>query len=444
MIRFTHVKGRSAGRTALALLAVFALLLSACAGTDADTDTATDTDTAADTDADTDTDDADAEASLPEGTLRIGNWQWLEEGRGDDLWEAVSGYEEENPNATLEQEATPFGDYADTLNTQMGSGLGPDVFVVLDNQFVVLQDAGLLEPLDDVVAGAELNASNDVMNIDGAQMGVTWEQVSYALIGNRNLMEQAGIDELPTTVDELIEAGEQIQESTDADGFAVRHRIAEFAGWSADFPNWTLGYGGQWSDGEQLTIDSPENVEGVEAFKQVYDSGIMPIGDDASTFRNKFQENSLGMMIDNSGATLSFTSGGQITGQDIVAGPLPFPAPGVHQKLILAVNANSENTELAKDFIRWFLTEEGQTRIRPPLGASTLATDVPLPDDFVAEHPWAEAYVEIGESSQTLLIEGFELRTMDIYQTIMEAVERVVTQDVPADEALGQAQSQLE
>lgn len=439
MIRYTQAKRRTACRTAVALMGVSALLLSACGG--ADDDAATDAATETATDASSA--DSDGGSALPEGTITVADWQWLEEGRGDDLWDAVSGYEDANPNATLKQEATPYGEYADTLNTQMGSGLGPDVFVVLDNQFVVLQDAGLLEPLNDVVADAPLNASNDMMNIDGDQFGVTWEAVSYALIGNRNLMDEAGVDELPTTVDELIEAGQMIQENTDADGFAVRHRIAEFAGWSADFQNWVMGYGGAWSDGEQLTIDREENVQGVEAFKRVYDSGIMPIGDDASTFRNKFRENALGMMIDNSGATLSFTSGGQITGQDIVAGPLPFPEPGVNQKLILAVNANSENPELAKDFIRWFLTEEGQTRIRPPLGASTLATDVPLPADFAQEHPWAEAYVALGEESKSILIEGFELDTQDYYQTIMEAVERVVTEDVPAQEALSQAQEQL-
>jgi len=382
---------------------------------------------------------------LPSGSITFGNWQWLEEGRGDALWAAVSAYEDHNPDATLEQDATPFGDYADTLYTEMGAGLGPDVFISLDNQWVVLHDAGLLEPLDDVIAGAPLNVTNDAMNIDGQQYGVTWEQVSYALLGNEHVMEEAGVEALPTTVDELIEAGQQIQDNTDADGFAVRHRIAEFAGWSADFQNWAYGFGGSWSDGEQLTIDSDENVEAVTEFKRVYDSGIMPIGDDAATFRSKFQENSLGLMIDNSGAALSFaTAGAAITGQDMVSAPLPFPDHGAHQKLIISVNANSENIDLAKDFIRWFVTEEGQTLIRPPLGASTLATEVPLPDEFLEEHPWAETYVEIGPYSKSLLIAGFEMDTMDYYLTIMEAVERVITEDQDPREALEQAQQALE
>jgi multiple sugar transport system substrate-binding protein len=424
-----------AGRATLALLAVTSLVLSACGGSTTEQPAAPAPAAPA---------PAPVVEEPPSGNLVFGNWQWLEQGRGDDLWAAVSAYTEANTNATMEQAATPFGEYADTLNTQLGGGVGPDIFVILDSQWVVLQDAGLLAPLDDVVAGAALNASNDSLRADGELFGVTWEQVTYALLANKNLLAEAGIAALPTTVDELIAAGLQVQERTAADGFAVRHRIAELAGWRADFPNWTYGFGGSWSSNGALTLATDANVAAVEAFKKVYDSGIMPVGDDASTFRNKFRENSLAFIIDNSGAALSFTSGGQLTGADMISGPLPFPeGAGAHQKLILAVNANSPNVELAKDFIRWFVSTEGQTLIRPPLGASTLATDVPLPADFLAANPWAETYVQLGSRSRGLLIEGFEIVSVDYYQTIMEAIERVITTNQDARAALQQAQQQL-
>jgi len=392
-----------------------------------------------------DTDDsASEEVSLPEGTLTFANWQWLETGRGETLWEAVTAYSGANPGASFEQEATPFGDYATTLSTAMGGGQGPDVFVVLDGQFEIFADAGLLEPLDDVLAGSAINSSNEPMVVDGQQLGVTWEQADYALLANKNVLDAAGITEMPTTLEELIAAGQQVQDNTDADGFAVRHRIAEFGGWSADFQNWTYGFGGSWSDGTNLTIDSAENIAAVTAFKQMYDSGVMPVGDDASTFRDKFKQNALGFMIDNGGAALSFTSGGAITGTDIISAPIPFPSNGVHQKLILAVNANSENKDLAKDFIRWFVTEEAQTLIRPSMGAGTLATDAPLTADFLAANPWAETYVAAGSGSKSPLIVGFELRSQEIHQIILEAVERVITQDQDPAEALAEAQAAAE
>lgn len=422
-------------RSLAALTGASALVLAGCASAEETPSASTDSDTG---------DTSAEEVALPEGTLAFANWQWLEEGRGDLLWEAVTAYSGANPGASFEQEATPFGEYANTLSTALGGGQGPDVFIVLDSLYVVLADAGLLEPLDDVVAASSVNSSNDELVVGGQQLGVTWEQVPYALLGNKNVLDEAGITEMPSTLEELIAAAQQVEDNTDADGFAVRHRIAEFGGWSLDFQNWPLGYGGGWSDGTNLTIDSPENIAAVTAFKQMYDSGAMPVGDDASTFRNKFKENSLGFMIDNSGAALSFTSGGSITGEDIISAPLPFPQPGAHQKLILAVNANSENKELAKDFVRWFLTEEGQTLIRPPLGASTLATDVALPAEFVTANPWAQTYVDLGASTKSTLIPGFELQSVEYFQTIMEAVERVITQGQDPAEALGEAQAALE
>lgn len=386
-------------------------------------------------------DTAAEEVVLPEGTLRFAHWQWLETGRGETLWEAVTAYSEANPGASFVQEATPFGDYATTLSTAMGGGQGPDVFVVLDGQFEIFADAGLLEPLDDVLAGAAINSSNEPMVVDGAQLGVTWEQADYALLANKNVLDAAGITDMPTTLDELIAAAQLVEDNTDADGFAVRHRIAEFGGWSADFQNWSYGYGGSWSDGTNLTIDSAENIAAVTAFKKMYDSGVMPVGDDAATFRDKFKQNALGFMIDNGGAALSFTSGGAITGTDIISAPLPFPSNGVHQKLILAVNANSENKELAKDFIRWFVTEEAQTLLRPSMGAGTLATDAPLTPEFLAANPWAETYVAAGSGSRSPLIIGFELRSQEIHQIILEAVERVITQGQDPAEALAEAQA---
>jgi multiple sugar transport system substrate-binding protein len=114
-----------------------------------------------------------------------------------------------------------------------------------------------------------------------------------------------------------------------------------------------------------------------------------------------------------------------------------------HQKLILAVNANSENKELAKDFIRWFLTEEGQSLIRPWTGASTIATDGDLSAEFTAANPWAQTYVEAGKTSKAIPIAGFELQTDEFFQTILEAVERVLTEGQDPAEALGEAQAAL-
>lgn len=388
--------------------------------------------------------DDSAQTDEATGSIVVANYQFLEPGRGEMLWNGLLEYEAYNPEATLEQTASPYLQYVDKLNTEIGAGGGPDVFVVQEAQFATLAEAGVLEPLNAAVEGRDLNALNEGLVVDGDQLGVIWEQVTYALIANKNLMEQAGITEMPTDVDSLIAAGLAIESATGADGFSVRHLMSEFDSWWMDYNVWPFGSDGSWSDGENLTIDTPENIAGLTAFAEVYNSGIMPIGDDASTFRTKFKENQLGFMIENNGATLSFTSGGQITGTDIVSSALPFEFPGQHQRIVLAVNKNSQNKALAQDFINWFVSEEGQTAIRPGLGASTLATDVPLSDEFRTANPWAETFLEQAKSSRSNLIPGFETDTKPIMQIVMQAVERVVTQGQDPAEALAQAQAEAE
>ncbi|WP_157930469.1 ABC transporter substrate-binding protein [Glycomyces xiaoerkulensis] len=408
---------RSLRGASLAVITTGALVLTACSG------------------------GGDGEAGS--GAITFGNWQWLETGRGDAMWEAVTEFEDSEPEIQLEKSETPFAQYADKLNTEIGAGAGPDVFVVLDRQFATLAEAGLLEPLDDAVADADLNATNDNLNIDGRQLGVTWEQVSYALLGNRTVLEQAGVDQLPTTVEDLIAAGEQAGEAG-LDGFAVRHQMNEYNGWAYDFPSWTYGYGGSWSDGERLTIDSEENIAGVTAYKDVFDSGIVPVGDDASTFRSKFKQDQLAMIIDNSGTALSLVSDGQLSSEDLISAPLPFPEPGAHQKLVLAVNANGENKEAAKEFVSWAVSEEGQTTLRPSLGASVLATDVPLDEEFSEANPWAETFVELGRTNLSGLPDGFETEADPIMRGVLEQVERVITEDLEPAEAMREAQEALE
>lgn len=382
----------------------------------------------------------DAGASPEEGgAITIANYQFLEPGRGEDIWAAMSQYTEDQPAVELNRSETPFAQYADKLNTELGAGGGPDVFVIQDAQFATLSDAGLLEPLDDVLGEADLNSSNEDLVVDGDQLGVTWEQVAYALVGNSNVMDEAGIEEMPTTVDELVEAGEKAK-AVGANGLGMRHQMGEFDGWYLDYNAWPYGFGGSWSDGDDLTLDAPENVEGLEAYADVIDSGIVPVGDDASTFRTKFKENQLAFIIDNSGAALSFTNDGAITGEDMVSAPLPFEHPGQHQKIVLAVNANSENKDIAKDFVRWFTSPEGQEAIRPPIGASTIATDVPLTEEFATEHPWAQTYLDINPETRSTLIPGHETETKEIMQEVMRATERVISEGADPAESLRQAQ----
>jgi multiple sugar transport system substrate-binding protein len=222
-------------------------------------------------------------------TLKIANSQWLDALRGKNLWAAISKYQEANPNVTLEQEAIPSAEFNDKLTTEMGAGQGPDLAMMQEGLFYSIADAGFLVDLSAAAEGAKLNNTNENGVIDGKRYGLAWQRAVYALIYNKPLLDAANA-KVPTTVDELIASAKAASAATpNVIGFTARHQMNDFNGWFMDFQSWAYGYGVNWVDaGGKLTIDTPQAVEAVAAFKKAYDSGIMPIGDSFPTQRTRF------------------------------------------------------------------------------------------------------------------------------------------------------------
>lgn len=386
-----------------------------------------------------------APAVAQDATLVLANSQWLDALRGERLWGAIKKYEETHPGVTLEQEAIPSKDYADRLMTEMGAGQGPDIAIVQEGLFYTLAGADFLIPLDDVAEGVEnLNATNENGIVNDERLGIAWQRAVYALIYNKKLMEEAGAS-VPTTVDELIEQASAISEATGAIGFTGRHSMNEFGAWFMDFQNWAYGYGVDWVDEEgNLTINTPEAVAATAAFKKAYDSGIIPIGDPMSTQRTRFKEEQVAFSLDNSGGSLNIASGGAMPATDMASAPLPFEYPGAHQQIFLAVSKHSEHPEVAKDFLSWLLTDEGQQSLREASGPDALATDVPVTAEFEEANPWSPTFAELAATSRSTLIPGYELETTSIMRPVMEAIEMVLLGAASPEEAMERAQAEVE
>ena len=372
------------------------------------------------------------------GELTFSNWQFLEDGKGPIIWDAVKGYTGPNDDVSLTKVEIPFANYADKLSTELGAGGGPDVMVLQDSQFASLVDAGVLEPLDDIAdeLGDSLNNTNEAGFFQDAQYGFNWERPTYnTVIYNKDIFAELGL-EVPTTFDEFLTTAQTIKDELGIAGFAGRHQTAEIDGWTLEMANWIYGFGGELSDGKKLTIDDPANIEAVEAFLKTFESGVAPIGDDASTFRAKFGQGQVGMLFENSGVATTLTSGadGAINGQNLGAAPLPMAHAGSNSQLIIAVNAKSDNKEAAKDFVRWVLSEEGQVAIRAGLGASAMATDVEPDAAFLEANPWATQFLEAAKTSKSTLVEGFETDSKVIWREVLTGIEdlRVNGGDVKA------------
>jgi multiple sugar transport system substrate-binding protein len=378
-------------------------------------------------------------------TLVISNSQWLDALRGKNLWNALLKYNEVAPNVTLKQEAIPSSEYENKITTAVGAGLGPDIIIMQEGVFYALADAGFLVPLDKAVAKiTNLNATNENGVFGGKRLGIAWQRAVYALIYNKPLLDAAGA-KVPGNVDDLIASSRAVTAATGAVGFSARHQIADLSGWYMDFQNWAYGYGVHWTDAKgKLTIDTPEAVAAVTAFKTMYDAKIIPNGDGMPIQRTRFKEKKIAFSIDNSGGTLNISSGGPLDTKDLHAAPLPFKQPGAHQQIFIAVNKNGKNQAAAIDFLAWFAGPAGQKALREASGPDALATDVPVTPEFAATNPWAQTFADLAKTSRSVLIPGHETETLQIMRTVMEAVERVIVAGADPKASLAKAQKDID
>lgn len=359
-------------------------------------------------------------------------------GRGPLLQELVDEFNTSQDSVRVSPAAVPYPTFGQTVLTQMGSGLGPDLIRFDMPEFASASDAGLIHPLDDLIDVSEydlLEQPDQFMVHDGVRHGIIFEASNYAMFYNADL-----IPEPPTNFDEFMETAKALT-AGDTFGLAFRQTEAEEAGVWQDIFNYVYGFGGEWSDGEKLTINKPENVEGLEAYQALYDANVIPKGADAATFRRMFAEGKVGMELNN-GGYVSATRG---QGPNLNFSVAPIPFPERRQGAILApivINEASPAKEAAATFIKWVLEPENQVKLQEILGASSVATKTERSAESLEETPFLTVFDELTETSLPHVVLGFEARTPDIRKIVVQNVIAALQGEQTMQEALDKAQEE--
>ena len=359
-------------------------------------------------------------------------------GRGPLLLELVDEFNTSQDSVRVAAAAVPYPTFGQTILTQMGSGLGPDLIRFDMPEFASASDAGLIHPLDDLIDVSEyelLEQPDQFMVHDGVRHGIIFEASNYAMFYNADL-----IPEPPTDFDQFMETAKSLT-GGETFGLAFRQTEAEEAGVWQDIFNYVYGFGGEWSDGEELTINSPENLEGLEAYQSLYDANVIPKGADAATFRRMFAEGKVGMELNN-GGYVSATKG---QGPDLNFSVAPIPFPERRQGAILApivINEASPAKEAAATFIKWVLEPENQAKLQEILGASSVATVTERSAESLEETPFLTVFDELTDTSLPHVVLGFEARTPDIRKIVVQNVIAALQGEQTMQEALDKAQEE--
>ena len=363
---------------------------------------------------------------------------FAEAGRGEKLKAWVETFNKSQDQIEVQPIAIPFSTLANTVFTQMGGGGGPDLVRFDQIDFYAAVPANRILPFDDAIKDADyaLSAPNNYLKVNGKRYGIAFEISNYVLLYNKSLLKDG---KAPATFDEFMSTAKAAT-AEGRFGYAFRATLAERSGFWQDLCNFVFGFGGRWSDENgNLTLNSPKVVEGVTAYKTIYDLGATPRGADAATYRRMFWEGKLAMEIDNGGVAGIFNQ--QSPDLPLVAAPSPFPTRA--QGLILApltVNANTKNKEAAFRFVKWTLQPENQKSLQDILGASSVATKVERSAEDNARKPWLKVYDDQTPNSIPQLVLGFESKTPEIQQIVLEQVLKVLQGGANPQKAMDEAQ----
>ncbi|MGG5819104.1 ABC transporter substrate-binding protein [Falsiroseomonas sp. HW251] len=362
---------------------------------------------------------------------------FAEAGRGERLRAWLDRFNRSQDRIEVQPVALPFATLANTVFTQMGGGGGPDLVRFDQIDYHAAVPANRLLQLDELIdmSAYPMAATDRYMKIGGKRYGVVFEGSNYVLLYNPTLLRGGAA---PADFDNFLETAKAAT-GNGVYGFAYRATMAERPGFWQDICNFVFGFGGRWSDGTTLTLDAPGVVAGVAAYKRVYDSGAIPRGADAATFRRMFWEGKLAMEVDNGGVAGILKQ--QAPDLPLAAAPSPFPTRA--QGMVLApltINANTKNRAAAVSFVKWVLQPDVQAELQPILGASSVATTVPRTAEAVAAQPWLTVYDEQTPNSLPQLVEGLETRTPEIQQIVLEQVLRVLQANRDPGQAMADAQ----
>lgn len=294
----------------------------------------------------------------------------------DEMRAALDEFEAANPNISVELQTISWKDSRDQFLREASVGQGPDVVHIAFVWTGEMAEAEVLMPIDeltpygDFANGFDDFIATDLTMYEGKSYGIPWSADTWAMVYRTDLLEQAGVSELPVTWDDLKAASTAVHEKTGASGFAFA--AANQIWFPVNYWLWSNGAGFVVDDGNggyKVGVEQAQLVEAMTYFKSFIDDGEAPesivtidqphdpvllqaliAGKQAAALMptNTYRQLLSAFEDANPGKPVPFASGPMMAGSE---------SPKTHLGgRTLAVNANTDEPEAAWKLVQ-FLTE---------------------------------------------------------------------------------------
>ncbi len=317
--------------------------------------------------------------------ITLSFWSWLP--TNDQSDELIKGFEKENPDIKIDYTRTEQEDFFEKLQVAMASGTGPDLYGMTTGsmmkqyaKFSVNMKDTADEYWKDWSNKINENAVEQCTTEDGTMAGMPLLVAGMTtLMYNKTLMEECGIEKVPTTYIELQEAAEKAKDQ----GY-----VCVAAGASDDWVNsdWFVQASNEFEKGAVYEAEKGERkwtdqcfVDTMAAWQKMFTDGIFEEGAlGVATYPDArdqyfFARKSVFFMTGSwhlgpTSPTNSELEGTEIQKNNDVIGMEAFPSVSDNNQILgtsgvdvmISMNKDCKEKEAAMKFIEYMSNGEGQ------------------------------------------------------------------------------------
>ena len=355
---------------------------------------------------------------------------------------------EERTGITIEHTVVPWGDVESTYTASFAGDDPFDVTYQVSTHLTLFGERGAFMDVLPRMSAPEyaserahfIDSAIDASLYQGKLYGVPIIIGSTVMFVNLDLLEQAGVSEIPTTTEELIAAAQAVEANTDAVGFHVPMTTVDF-NWYFNLQN-VHNFGGDIvsDDYTSATIDS-EPVRQATQFGAdlICAHGVQPpIGQyNREEGISLFKGGQLAMLLDEPLRVTAFEDEGLPFDWDIAP---PVGAPDGTQTMFSttghwSVAAESSNPEAAWELVKFLSSAEFMTGYNEVYGWITPRDDITT---FLGNEKLQRNLQWIQDSWDGLVTHPNIAQILDEYG---QALEAAASCEVSVDDALSEAQA---
>ena len=327
---------------------------------------------------------------------------------------------QEQTGISVEYNIVDWGSASQKLTLACTGGEAPDVADIFFTKSLATMSSdeyGLME-LNDLVEemGGEdtwITAGKDEACVDGDWYGIPWRADTRVLLYNTEDFENAGITEAPTTWDELVEDAQKLT-VTDEDGNITHAGLAWYSDMGRYDQTWfsmLAQCGGTLMNDEftEFTLDTEQSKQALAFLSDCINtynicSNSLDASYDAVT---EFMSGNVSMVFGVTGETKNniLQNAPQMEGK-FASAPLPTATGAENEKNGISFSApigifkTTENADAAKEWVKYFCSEEVQLYMSQELGLLNSNCAV-MENSYFTEDDWLKAFSTTIANSQS-------------------------------------------